>query len=131
MKYFYLAIILVASAVALNAQPPVQPDQPKRTPEDIARKQTSMLVRELNLRDSLVIDSIYRINVRHTKRRMQGLTRAEEIQGMQDFMVELQAILTPAQYDRFMNSKADRPRHPHATFVPAKPDSAGRRPQMP
>lgn len=131
MKYCYLAIMLVCAAVLVNAQPPsFPPDQPKRTPEEIARKQTSMLVRELNLKDSMVIDSLYRINVRHNKRREAGQTRAQEFEGMQFFLSELKGILTPEQYNQFMNQKVDKPRHPHAPYAPARPDSINRRPPV-
>lgn len=131
MKYFYLVIVLFVVATVSYAQPPVPMDQPKRTPEEMARKQTTMLVRELNITDSMVIDSLYRINVRHNKRREQGLTRAQELESLQLFMKELRGILTANQFDQFMNNKADRPRHPHASFAPSRPDSINHRPPMP
>ncbi len=132
MKHLYLAIILLSvSAVATAAPPPMPADQPQRTPEEMARKQTMRLVRELSLTDSVVVDSIYRINLRHNKRRAQGLTRAEEYEGMKQFVNELQGILTPAQFESFMNHKADTPRHPHASYMPARTDSTPRRPQAP
>ncbi len=128
MKHLYLVFILLALSASANAQPPVPKDMPQRTPEEMARKQTYMLIRELGLTDSLVIDSIYRINLRHNKRRMQGQSRAEELQGMYLFLEEIKGVVTPEQYDRFMNRKPDCPRHPHATFAPARPDSAARKP---
>lgn len=127
MKYLYLAILLLLTTALVHAQPVVPMDQPQRTPEEIARKQTSMLMRELNLTDSLVIDSIYRINVRHNKRRMQGLTRAQEYEGIQLFLSELKGVLTAEQFDRFMNHKMDMPRHPHASYMPSRPDSMPRK----
>lgn len=131
MKYCYLAIMLVCTAALVNAQSSSFPcDQPKRTPEEIARKQTAMLIRELNLKDSMVIDSLYRINVRHNKRREAGQTRAQEFEGLQLFMSELKNILTPEQYDKFMNQKVDKPRHPHAPYAPSRPDSINRRQAM-
>ena len=131
MKHLCLLIISLSVAAIVSAQFVVPEDRPQRTPEDIARKQTSRLVRELSLTDSVVIDSIYRINVRHNKRRMQGLTRAEEYEGMHLFMDEIQSVLTPEQFDRFMNQKVDKPRHPHASYMPARPDSITRRPPEP
>lgn len=128
MKHLYLVVILLALSASVNAQPPAQKDMPQRTPEEMARKQTYMLIRELGLTDSIVIDSIYRINVRHNKRRMQGQSRAEELQGMYLFLEEIKGVVTPEQYDRFMNRKPDCPRHPHATYAPARPDSVARRP---
>lgn len=130
MKYlFYMAIILLSVAVQAYAVVPM--DQPQRTPEEIARKQTSMLERELNITDSAVLDSIYRINLRHNKRRIQGQTRAEEYEGMQLFVTELRGILTPAQFSQFMNHKVDKPRHPHASYMPSRPDSMPNKRPMP
>lgn len=132
MKYFYLVLIFVSLSVAVNARPVVDVDQPQRTPEEIARKQTFMLVRELSLTDSVVIDSLYRINLRHNKRRMNNnITRAEQYSGMQEFINELRGILTPDQFQRFMNNKADAPRHPHASYIHSRPDSTPRRQPMP
>lgn len=128
MEHLYLVVILLALSASVNAQPPAQKDMPQRTPEEMARKQTYMLIRELGLTDSIVIDSIYRINVRHNKRRMQGQSRAEELQGMYLFLEEIKGVVTPEQYDRFINRKPDCPRHPHATYAPARPDSVARRP---
>ena len=128
MKHLYLVFILLALSASVNAQPPAQKDMPQRTPEEMARKQTYMLIRELGLTDSIVIDSIYRINVRHNKRRMQRQSRAEELQGMYLFLEEIKGVVTPEQYDQFMNRKPDCPRHPHATYAPARPDSVARRP---
>lgn len=131
MKHLYLVLVLLALSAFAYAQPPMPKDMPQRTPEEMARKQTYMLIRELNLTDSMTIDSIYRINVRHNKRRMHGMSRAEELEGMYLFQKEIKGVLTAEQYDRFMNRRPDSQRHPHATFAPARPDSLGRKPIAP
>ena len=131
MKHIYLAFILLLVSTFVQAEPIVPNEQPQRTPEDVARKQTYRLVRELNLTDSIIIDSIYRINIRHNLLRMQGMTRAQEYNGLQQFIEELRGILTEEQFNVFMNQTVNVPRHPHASYAPARPDSMTRKQKAP
>ena len=90
---------------------------PQRTPEDIARKQTEMLVRELNIQDSIVRDTLYRMHLKFARKRQISNTRAEALQYMQEANAELQLILTPEQYQQFMDQQVNHePHHPRAPY---------------
>ena len=109
-KTWYIFIIAVfVSVVHLNAQH----HQPHRTPEDIARKQTEMLVRELGIHDSIVKDTLFRMHLKFARKRVISNTRAEAMQYMQEMNAELQKILTPMQYQQFMNQQVNYEPHRH------------------
>ena len=119
-----LYIVLLALFAPLYAQL-----QPQRSPEDIARKQTEMLVRELNIQDSLVRDTLYRMHLKFAIKRAVSNTRAEAMKYMQEANAELQQILTPEQYQQFMNQQVNHtPHHPkphynRITVIPATTSS--------
>lgn len=98
-------------AGGLMAQEPVEP-RPQRTPEEEALKQTTRLVRELGIRDSVRIDTIYRMHLKYARFRQKGLSRAENMERMQAIYAELKKLLTPEEFDRFMNHPAEQPRRP-------------------
>ena len=120
MKYrFYIFTIFFLSSFALSVfaapQPPSSessPCTPQRTPEEIARKQTEMLVRDLNIKDSMQIDTIFRIHLRYARLRQVSNTRAEHLERVQQMYTELRQVLTQEQYDRFMNQQLETPRRP-------------------
>ena len=57
MRYFVLIVVFISCIGAkLLAQ------YPRRTAEDIARKQTEMLVRELNIQDSIIRDTLFHLH---------------------------------------------------------------------
>lgn len=122
MKYrFYIFSILFLSIFALSAfavpQPPSSEPSagaPRRTPEEVARKQTEMLVRDLEIKDSLQIDTIYRIHLRYARLRQVSNTRAEHLERVQQMYNELRQVLTTEQYDRFMNQQLESPRRPQS-----------------
>ena len=91
-------------AGSLWAQEPVRL---QRTPEEEALKQTMRLVRELGIQDSVRFDTLYRM---HLKQRMQAIYD------------ELKVLLTPEEFERFMNHPAEQPRRPRGAGVlaPAK-----------
>ena len=93
------------------AQDPAD-DRPQRTPEEEALAQTTRLVRELEITDSVRIDTIYRMHLKYARIRQKGLTRAENLKRMQDIYEELSHLLTPEEFERFMNHPAERPRRP-------------------
>lgn len=104
----YLFIIGLVSVATLQAQ-----HRPHRTAEDIARKQTEMLVRELNIHDSVIRDTLYRMHLKFARKREISNTRAEAMQYMQEANAELQQILTFEQYQQFMNEQVNySPHHP-------------------
>jgi hypothetical protein len=96
--------------------------RPQRTPQEEALKQTTRLVRELGIKDSTRIDTIYRMHLKYALFRQKGLTRAQNMERMQAIYAELQALLTPEEFERFMNHPAEQPRRPHGANVltPAK-----------
>ena len=121
-KYLFLICFLFSSVAW--AQEPARDyfPRPQRTPEEEALKQTTRLVRELDIHDSVRIDTLYRMHLKYAKFRQKGLTRAENMERMQAIYAELKVLLTPEEFERFMNHPAEQPRHPRgAGFVtPAK-----------
>ena len=73
---------------------------PRRTAEELAMKRTEMLVRDLDIRDSMLRDTIYRIHLRHARSRDQVTNRQEAVERMNRLLAELKGILTPQQYER-------------------------------
>jgi hypothetical protein len=88
-------------------------ERPQRTPEDIALKQTEMLVRELEIQDSVVRDTLFRMHLKFAQKRAISNTRAEALQYMQEANMELQQILTPEQYQQYMNQQVNYAPHRH------------------
>lgn len=113
-----LVCAFVIGSLGMMGQTRTAPDnRPQRTPEEEAMKQTTMLIRELNLNDSLQIDSLYHLHLRYAYMRRQSSTRQQDLDRMQKFFVELKGILSNEQYDAFMNHQsAPGPRHPHHPF---------------
>ena len=104
------------------AQEPVM-ERPQRTPEEEALSQTTRLIRELGIKDSVRIDTIYKMHLKYARFRQKGLTRAENMERMQAIYGELQHLLTPAEFERFMNHPAEQPRRPRGAqvLVPNRP----------
>lgn len=121
MRYFILIIVFICASATLCAQ------YPRRTAEDIARKQTEMLVRELNIQDSIIRDTLYHLHLKYAHKREISNTRAEAMQYMQEINTELQDILTPEQYQQFMNQQVNygphRPHKPYNSIINHKTDS--------
>lgn len=121
MRYFVFILLSICVVTNLLAQ------HPRRTAEDIARKQTEMLVRELNIQDSMVRDTLYRLHLKFARKREISHTRAEAMQYMQEANAELQTILTPEQYQQFMNQQINhephRPRPHYNRITPLPTDS--------
>lgn len=115
-----LSILFVALlAGTMNAQESA--DRPQRTPEEEALKQTVRLTRELNISDSARFDTLYHMHLKYARIRQKGLTRAENLQRMQAIHEELKVLLTPEEFERFMNHPAENPHRPHGKqlLVPA------------
>ena len=112
------SILLVAlMAGSVSAQEPVSQSRPQRTPEEEALKQTTRLVRELGISDSVRIDTIYRMHLKYARFRQKGLSRGENMERMQAIYEELKHLLTPEEFERFMNHPAEQPRHPRGANV--------------
>lgn len=99
----------------------------ERTPEEEAAKQTERLTRELGIKDSLRIDTLYKMHLKYAKLRHQGLTRAENVKRMYAIYSELTVLLTPEELERFMNHPAEQPRRPHGACVFSSESEAARR----
>ncbi len=119
MKQLISFLWMALLAGSLWAQEPVRP---QRTPEEEALKQTMRLVRELGIQDSVRFDTLYRMHLKYAMIRQKGLTRAENMQRMQAIYDELKVLLTPEEFERFMNHPAEQPRRPRGAGVlaPAK-----------
>lgn len=112
MKRLFSILCATLVAVCLAAQEPVG-DRHRRTPEEEAMKQTIRLVRELSISDSIRIDTLYRMHLKYAQIRQKGLTRAQEMDRMNAILEELKHLLTPDEFEQFMNHPAEQPRRPH------------------
>ena len=117
MKRIFSFLLVALLAGGMMAQEPVDGPRPQRTPEEEALKQTMRLVRELKIRDSLRIDTIYKMHLKYARFRQKGLTRAENMERMQSIYAELKVLLTPEEFERFMNHPAEQPRRPRGANV--------------
>lgn len=97
--------------------------RPQRSPEEEALKQTTRLVRELGIRDSVRFDTLYRMHLKYARVRQQGLTRAQNLERMQAIHEELKLLLSAEEFEQFMNHPVEQPRRPHGANVlaPGKP----------
>ena len=126
MKRLFSVLLVALLAGGMMAHEPVDGPRPQRTPEEEALKQTMRLVRELGIQDSVRIDTIYKMHLKYAIFRQKGLTRAENMERMQAIYAELKALLTPEEFERFMNHPAEQPRRPRGANViapnrPAQP----------
>ena len=96
--------------------------RPQRTPEEEALKQTMRLTRELGIKDSVRIDTLYRMHLKYARFRQKGLTRQENMERMNAIYEELKRLLTPEEFEQFMNHPAEQPRRPHGAKVVSNPD---------
>lgn len=116
MKRFFFSIVLTALLGGMTMAQ--EPQRPQRTPEEEAQKQTERLVRELSIQDSARIDTLYKMHLKYARARQKGLSRAENMARMQAIYAELQHLLTPEEFEAFMNHPAEQPRRPRgANFV--------------
>ena len=125
----YLLFLLFFVSTVVWAQEPA--DRPQRTPEEEALKQTLRLVRELDIKDSVRFDTIYKMHLKYARFRQKGLSRAENMERMNAIYAELKLLLTPEEFERFMNHPAEQPRRPHGANVllPGKPVLQAKTPQ--
>lgn len=97
---YCLRIVLVLCLAAVGELVRAQESVPRRTAEERAMKQTEMLVRDLDIRDSLLRDTIYRVHLRYAKSREQVSSRSEAVERMNRLLGELKGILSPQQFER-------------------------------
>ena len=111
IKRLFIFLSIALSAGLMMAQEPVS-DRPQRTPEDEAIKQTVRLVRELDIKDSVRFDTLYKMHLKYARVRQKGLTRAQEMERMNAIYAELKRLLTEKEFDQFMNHPVEQPRRP-------------------
>ena len=96
--YMILLWVLFASTLLAQEQP-----IPRRTIEERAMKQTEMLVRELDITDSLVRDTLYRIHLRYARSRDEESNRSEAVERINKLLSELKGVLTVKQFERLQS----------------------------
>ena len=121
MKKLLSILSLALLSGLMMAQEPVSEPRPQRTPQEEALKQTMRLARELGITDSVRIDTLYRMHLKYALVRQKGLSRAQNLERMQAIHNELKNLLTPEEFERFMNHPAELPRRPQgAAGAPAR-----------
>ena len=103
-RLIYIFLYWMFVCLSISAQ---SNHNPKRTPIDVAYKQTEMLVRELNITDSLLRDQLFNIHFKYALLHSESNTRADILHMMQQIINNLQNILTPEQFTHFMNSRVN------------------------
>ena len=122
MKKLLSILSLALLSGLMMAQEPVSEPRLQRTPQEEALKQTMRLVRELGITDSVRIDTLYRMHLKYALVRQKGLSRAQNLERMQAIHNELKNLLTPEDFEHFMNHPAEQPRRQHgAAGTPARP----------
>ena len=114
-RIFLFVSAALLGVFALAQEPAVERLQ--RTPEEEALQQTMRLVRELGIQDSVRFDTLYRMHLKYARFRQKGLTRAENMERMQSIYAELEQLLTPEEFEQFMNHPAEQPRRPRGANV--------------
>lgn len=109
--FIVFSAFMAGSVIAQEAVGSVDP-RPQRTPEEEALKQTTRLVRELGIKDSVRIDTLYKMHLKYARFRQKGLSRGENMERMQAIYNELKQLLTAEEFERFMNHPAEQPRRP-------------------
>ncbi len=121
-KMFIFTLLLAGASSAFG-----QPPHIRRTPEEVARKQTEMLVRDLDITDSIVRDTIYKVHLYFAQRCRPHPTPEEVAQRRDSLSEALRGILTPEQYQLFLDSRSKPdPRYPQPPvnrFVPLPCDT--------
>ena len=115
-RLFSIICVAVMAGIVMAEEPTAARLQ--RTPEEEAVKQTERLIRELNIHDSIRVDTLYKMHLKYAILRRKGLTRAQEMERMNAIVAELKLLLTPQEFERFMNHPAEQPRRPHGAKIP-------------
>lgn len=128
MRYLLIFTFIVVALLAT-----AQHHHPQRTATDIARKQTEMLVRELQITDSVLRDTLFRMHLKYAeKRQSENYTRADMLQCMLLMQEELKNILPTELYEAFMNRQLNHePRAPQnpCNWIAPHPHHGERAPQ--
>ena len=117
MRNFLLIALLVLLSQPAWCQPPQGEHMPPRTAEEEAMKQTERLTRELAISDTVTRDTLYRLHLKYAVLRRKGLTRAQNLQYMQQATEELSHILSEEQFNRLPHPD-ERPQQSDTTAQP-------------
>lgn len=121
---FIMALFVALCTYAQSAPQPVD-GRPVRTPQEIARKQTAMLQRELKLSEAQM-DTVYKIQLKYAQMRAVSNTRKEALERMNSMTEELLSVMTKEQRELFLNKQVDiEPRRPQPSVGRFMRDSIG------
>ena len=122
----YLSILgFIVVCITLAAQ---GHHQHHRTPEDIARRQTDILVEELEITDSVMVDTLYRMHYKYAQMRHDSCYNREyALQCMLKAQEELSKILSPEQFELFkircLSQSRRSPKYPCNRIAPINGDA--------
>ena len=120
-RYLCIVAVLFLASVRMVVLAQEPSSTLRRTAEERAMKQTEMLVRDLEITDSSLRDTIYRVHLQYVRRREQANSRTETVECINRLLAELKGILTPEQYERLQSI----PRRQGARTHHAETDSLG------
>ena len=132
-----LMMVLAASAQEMRGgkrpapQEGVRPEHVQKTPEIMAKKQTEMMVRELNITDSVQREQLYAFHLKYAQARRDSLTRREDLARLQAMTTELQSILTEEQFNQFMDKRIDASDHRHRPTISPMRSACDKYPHRP
>lgn len=95
----------------LSAQEAPQGPRSHPTAEEKALKQTEMIVRELRITDTVQYHQLFDMHLRYARQYENGYTRAQWMEVIEAMNKDLRAILTPEQYEAFMNKQVQEGPH--------------------
>lgn len=102
-RSMYTVIVLLLALVRTVVYAQESGSMPRRTAEERAMKQTEMLVRDLEISDSVLRDTLYQVHLRYVRQREQVSNRQDALECINQLLAELKGILTPAQYERLQS----------------------------
>lgn len=119
-------IIFISVGLSAQTQAPASSDgRPVRSPQEVARKQTAMLQRELNLTEEQV-DTVYKIHLKYAHQSAVSNTRKEVLERMNSMTGELLEVMTKDQQEKFLNKQVDAaPRRSSSSVGRLMRDSIG------
>lgn len=113
MKKLHIVVFNLLICGIMCAQQIVSKPAQHWTAEQIATRQTERVTRELNIRDSVLNDTLFQIYLYYAQQRQQGLSREQSLQNLASLYEALKGVLSEEQYKQFMQNPAEsHPRIP-------------------
>ena len=109
----------------------VRPEYMQKTPEIMAKKQTEMMVRELQITDSVQREQLYAFHLKYAQSHRDSVTRREDLARLQAMTTELQSLLTEEQFNRFMDKRIDASDHRHRPTISPMRSACDKYPRRP